>query len=132
MDWALSNYLITNFGRAGINYVAPMTFLFLIVFWRLRNSRVLNGRLIYSVLFWFYCLYMVVYGWHLLMRFFMPGEWPSTYHYAAFFANGVFWLICLSLMLFGFLKGVDNRVDGGLAALLNRWMRNSRKLREKK
>lgn len=127
MDWALSNYLTGLFGQKAVNYIAPMTFLFLVGFWYLRNNPVFNGRLIYSILYWLYWLYAAVYGWHLAMRFAFPNTWTASYHYALFAANGVFWLICLSLILFGLLKGVDNRIKGGLPTLLDRWIGKRKK-----
>ena len=120
VDWLLSNYLFSQFGMAAVNYIAPMTFLFLAAFWYLKDHPIFNGRLIYSIMYWLYLLYAAVYGWHLVMRFALPQEWPATYHYALFAANGVFWLICLALIMFGLLKGLDNRIDGGLTGLLDR------------
>ena len=121
VDWFLSNYLVAQFGQRAVNYIAPMTFLFLVGFWYLKNNPIFNGRLIYSIMYWLYWLYAAVYGWHLAMRFAFPNEWPATYRYALFAANGVFWLICLALIAFGLLKGVDNRVKGGLVGLLERF-----------
>lgn len=110
-----------------MTYIAPMTGVFLVIFWYLKNSSVLNGRMIYSILYWLYCLYMAIFGWHLAMRFAFPDTWAASYNYAMFAANGVFWLICLSLIGFGLLKGVDNRVKGGLPTLLDRWMSKRKK-----
>lgn len=127
MDWALANYLVVTFGRSAVNYVAPMTFLFFVAFWYLKNHPVFNGRLIYSILYWLYMAYMAVYGWHLAMRFAFPNSWTAQYQYAIWGANIVFWLICLALILFGILKGIDNRVKGGLLGLLNRYKGNRKK-----
>ena len=127
MDWSLSNFLATRIGPTAVNYIAPMTFIFFLVFWYLKDHPVFNGRMIYSILFWLYLLYTVFFGWHFVMRFAFPDSWPASYHYAMFAANGVFWLICISLILFGLLKGVDNRVKGGLPALLDRWLGRKKK-----
>ncbi len=123
LDWLLSNYLVAQFGARAVNYIAPMTFLFLGAFWYLKNHPIFNGRLIYSIMYWLYWLYAAVYVWHLTMRFVFPQAWPASYHYALFAANGVFWAICVALILFGFLKGIDNRVKGGLTGVLDRLLR---------
>ena len=123
IDWLLSNYLASRFGARAVNYIAPMTYLFFAAFWYLKNHPIFNGRLIYTIMFWLYGLYALFYGWHFIARFILPQETPATYGYALFAANGVYWVICITLIVFGLLKGIDNRVDGGLTGLLDKWFK---------
>ena len=127
VDWLLSNLLFQQMGAASVNIIAPMNIIVLglfATFWRMKS---LNGAFIHKIFFFYYGLYLLVNGWHLLGRFFFPETLSATYYFSLAASNVVFILIVITLWLFSSLKFVDRYAEGGLMGVFERTIEKWRK-----
>lgn len=119
-DWTWANLAYYWLGPAAVNVLAPSTIIVLGLFMTFWRSKRLKGPFIHKTFFFYYCLYLAVYSWTLLGRFFFPDTLAATNYFALAAPNGIFILLVLTLWLFSILKFIDNHYDGGLMGVFER------------
>lgn len=120
LDWLLSNLLTTWLGPAAVNWIAPMNILFAAAFWTLLRLKAFRGRIFYAPMALAYTAYVALNLWHLGGRVFYPETLTATYYFAYLTQNIIFILVTICLFTLSILKGISNRVDGGLLVFYDR------------